>query len=289
MVLGGHGDTMVPLISLHDRVAASRSRSCSTQDKLDAIVDRTRNGGAEIVAFLKTGSAYYAPSAARGADGRGDRARPEAHPAVLGLAPGRVRAAGLFCGVPCKLGRGGLEQIIEVELTDRGAGRAAQVRRGGARAMQADRGRRERGGAMNRLAAALAVVGRQEGGHGGDRADPGRLPDHPHARPTCWSSTGPTGSTRYARVPAQHRRGCSGAARLVLLVAADPARRGGGAAHARGAARRGRSATPEAGTRRSRRSPRAPCAGAACCSWCSSSITSCTSRIGTAHPRVRSS
>ena len=63
MVLGGHGDTMVPLIS-YTTVSGIPVTQLLAKDKLDAIVDRTRNGGAEIVAFLKTGSAYYAPSAA---------------------------------------------------------------------------------------------------------------------------------------------------------------------------------------------------------------------------------
>ncbi len=86
MVLGGHGDTMVPLDLVHDGQRHSRSRNCSTRRTLDAIVTRTRNGGAEIVKHLKTGSAYYAPSAAAVADGRSDRARPEARPAVRRVA-----------------------------------------------------------------------------------------------------------------------------------------------------------------------------------------------------------
>src|SRR3954451_17290580 len=65
MVLGGHGDTMVPLVS-YTTVSGIPVSQLLDKGKLDAIVDRTRNGGAEIVSFLKTGSAYYAPSAAAG-------------------------------------------------------------------------------------------------------------------------------------------------------------------------------------------------------------------------------
>ena len=134
MVLGGHGDTMVPLIS-YTTVSGIPVTQLMPQDKLDAIVDRTRNGGAEIVEHLKTGSAYYAPSAGRRADGRGDRAGQEAHPAVLGLARGRVRDAGRLLGVPVQAGpqragadhRGGADR--------RGTDGAARIRRGGKGAM----------------------------------------------------------------------------------------------------------------------------------------------------------
>jgi malate dehydrogenase len=85
--------------------------------KLDKIVDRTRNGGAEIVAFLKTGSAYYAPSSAAVQMVESialDKKR------VLPCAAwleGEFGLSGMYCGVPCKLGKNGLEQIIQVELT----------------------------------------------------------------------------------------------------------------------------------------------------------------------------
>jgi malate dehydrogenase len=87
------------------------------QDKLDAIVTRTRNGGAEIVAHLKTGSAYYAPSAAAVQMVESivlDKKR------ILPCAAwlqGEYGIRDVFCGVPCKLGRGGLERIIEVKLS----------------------------------------------------------------------------------------------------------------------------------------------------------------------------
>ena len=118
MVLGGHGDTMVPLIS-YTTVSGIPVTQLMDTAKLDAIVNRTRNGGAEIVKFLKTGSAYYAPSSAAVQMAEAivlDKKR------VLPCAAwleGEYGMTGLFLGVPCKLGRKGLEQIIEVELTSR--------------------------------------------------------------------------------------------------------------------------------------------------------------------------
>ena len=117
MVLGGHGDTMVPLIS-YTTVSGIPVTQFLDRARLDAIVDRTRNGGAEIVKHLKTGSAYYAPSA--GAVEMAE-AIVRDHKRVLPCSAwleGEYGMRGLFLGVPCKLGRGGLEQIIEVELTD---------------------------------------------------------------------------------------------------------------------------------------------------------------------------
>ncbi len=116
MVLGGHGDTMVPLIS-YTTVSGIPVSQLLDKAKLDKIVDRTRNGGAEIVAFLKTGSAYYAPSAAAVQMVESialDKKR------VLPCAAwleGEYGLSGIYCGVPCKLGRKGLEQILQVELS----------------------------------------------------------------------------------------------------------------------------------------------------------------------------
>src|SRR5919199_5649281 len=117
MVLGGHGDTMVPLIS-YTTVSGIPITQLIDPEKLDAIVTRTRNGGAEIVGYLKTGSAYYAPSAGAVQMAEAivkDKKR------ILPCAAwpqGEYGMEGLFLGVPCKLGRNGLERIIEVELTD---------------------------------------------------------------------------------------------------------------------------------------------------------------------------
>src|SRR5881409_736993 len=116
MVLGGHGDTMVPLIS-YTTVSGIPVTQLLDQATLDKIVQRTRDGGAEIVAFLKTGSAYYAPSAAVvqmvEAIG-GDKKR--LLPCAAWL-EGEYGLSGIYCGVPCKLGRKGLEKILEVKLS----------------------------------------------------------------------------------------------------------------------------------------------------------------------------
>jgi malate dehydrogenase len=117
MVLGGHGDTMVPLIS-YTSVSGIPITQLIAKDRLEAIVQRTRTGGAEIVKYLKTGSAYYAPSAAAV---QMCEAIANDQKRILPCAAwlqGEYGMKDLFLGVPCKLGRGGLEKILEVELTD---------------------------------------------------------------------------------------------------------------------------------------------------------------------------
>ena len=117
MVLGGHGDTMVPLVS-YTTVSGIPVSQLIAPDALAAIVNRTRNGGAEIVAFLKTGSAYYAPSAAAVQMVEAialDKRRILPCSAWL---QGEFGLRDVFCGVPCKLGRRGLERIVEITLTD---------------------------------------------------------------------------------------------------------------------------------------------------------------------------
>jgi malate dehydrogenase len=117
MVLGGHGDTMVPLVS-YTTVSGIPVSQLIGADALESIVTRTRNGGAEIVAFLKTGSAYYAPSAAAVQMVEAialDKRRILPCSAWL---KGEFGLRDVFCGVPCKLGRGGLQQIVEIRLTD---------------------------------------------------------------------------------------------------------------------------------------------------------------------------
>ncbi|HZH39593.1 MAG TPA: malate dehydrogenase [Gemmatimonadales bacterium] len=116
MVLGGHGDTMVPLISC-TTVAGIPVTQLLAKDKLDAIVTRTRNGGAEIVQYLKTGSAYYAPSAAAAEMVEAivkDQKRVLPCSAWL---EGEYGLKGMYSGVPCKIGRKGLEQILSIELS----------------------------------------------------------------------------------------------------------------------------------------------------------------------------
>ncbi len=117
MVLGGHGDTMVPLIS-YTTVSGIPVTQLLDRATLDAIVDRTRQGGAEIVKHLKTGSAYYAPSS--GAVQMVEsivRDQRRILPCAAWL-EGEYGMSGHFLGVPCKLGRTGLMQVLEVELTD---------------------------------------------------------------------------------------------------------------------------------------------------------------------------
>ena len=116
MVLGGHGDTMVPLVS-YTTVSGIPVTQLLEQAKLDAIVDRARNGGAEIVGLLKTGSAYYAPSAAAVQMVEAialDKKR--ILPCAVWL-QGEYGIRDVFCGVPVKLGRKGLEQIVDIRLT----------------------------------------------------------------------------------------------------------------------------------------------------------------------------
>ena len=129
LVLGGHGDTMVPLAS-YTTVSGIPLSQLLAQDRIDKLVDRTRNGGAEIVSLLKTGSAYYAPAAAAVQMAEAivlDKKRLLPCSAWLN---GEYGMKGLFLGVPCKLGRNGLEKIIEVKLTD--AERAALKKSGDA-------------------------------------------------------------------------------------------------------------------------------------------------------------
>jgi malate dehydrogenase len=116
-VLGGHGDTMVPL-PRYSTVAGIPITELMSQARVEAIVQRTANGGAEIVGLLKTGSAYYAPasSVATMVDAiMLDKRRILPCAAYL---QGEYGIDGLYVGVPCVLGGGGLERIIEITLTD---------------------------------------------------------------------------------------------------------------------------------------------------------------------------
>jgi malate dehydrogenase len=116
-VLGGHGDTMVPL-PRYSTVGGVPITELMSAERIEALVERTRNGGAEVVALLKTGSAYYAPAASvvemieailR------DRRRVLPCAAYL---RGEYGIDGLFVGVPIVLGNGGVEKVIEIALTD---------------------------------------------------------------------------------------------------------------------------------------------------------------------------
>jgi malate dehydrogenase len=116
LVLGGHGDTMVPVPS-YTTVAGVPISQLMPKDQLDKIIERTRKGGGEIVALLKTGSAYYAPSAAvvQMIDAIfNDRKKILPCAAYL---EGEYGIKGLFVGVPVKLGANGVEKIVEIKLT----------------------------------------------------------------------------------------------------------------------------------------------------------------------------
>jgi malate dehydrogenase len=116
-VLGGHGDNMVPL-TRHSNVAGVPLTDILRPERLGAIVERTRKGGGEIVSLLKTGSAYYAPGAALAQ--MVEAILLDRHLIVPASAylQGEYGQSGIFFGVPVQLGRGGLERIIEYNLTD---------------------------------------------------------------------------------------------------------------------------------------------------------------------------
>jgi malate dehydrogenase len=115
-VLGGHGDDMVPL-ARYSTVAGIPITELIPKEKLEAIITRTRKGGAEIVNLLKTGSAYYAPSAAAVQMVEAIlKDKKQILPCAVYL-EGEYGISGLFVGVPVKLGSKGVEQIIEIKLT----------------------------------------------------------------------------------------------------------------------------------------------------------------------------
>lgn len=115
-VLGGHGDSMVPLIGSTTAGGVPVSELIP-KARLDEIVKRTQNGGAEIVALLKTGSAYYAPSAAVEQMVEAIIFDRKAVLPCAALLEGEYGIRGLFVGVPVKLGAGGVEQVVQVKLT----------------------------------------------------------------------------------------------------------------------------------------------------------------------------
>ena len=117
MVLGGHGDTMVPLVRLTS-VSGIPITELIPQDRIDAIVKRTREGGAEIVKYLKTGSAFYAPSAATVEMVESILKDKKKVLPCAALLEGEYGINGLFVGVPCKLGAAGIEKIYELKLSE---------------------------------------------------------------------------------------------------------------------------------------------------------------------------
>ncbi len=121
-VLGGHGDTMVPVVQystvagipVPDLIKMGRT----TQDKIDAIVKRTRGGGGEIVALLKTGSAYYAPATSGIAMAEAYLYDQKRLLPCAAYVEGQYGLDGLYVGVPVVIGTGGVEQIVEIALDD---------------------------------------------------------------------------------------------------------------------------------------------------------------------------
>ena len=116
MVLGGHGDTMVPL-PRYTTVKGRPVAELMAKERLDAIVKRTREGGAEIVGLLKTGSAFYAPSASAVAMVEAIMKDQKRVLPTAVLCEGEYGLKGVVVGVPVKIGRGGAEQVMEYELT----------------------------------------------------------------------------------------------------------------------------------------------------------------------------
>lgn len=116
MVLGGHGDTMVPL-PRYTTVKGKPVSDLMPKDKLDAIIQRTRDGGAEIVGLLKTGSAFYAPSASAVDMVEAIHKDEKRVMPCSVLCEGEYGLKNVIVGVPVKIGRGGVEQVVEYELT----------------------------------------------------------------------------------------------------------------------------------------------------------------------------
>lgn len=116
LVLGGHGDTMVPLVS-YTTISGIPLSQFLEQDEIDALIQRTRDGGAEIVRFLKAGSAYYAPSAAVAQMVEAIALDKNRILPCAAWLEGEYGLSAIYLGVPCKLGRRGVEEVVEVELT----------------------------------------------------------------------------------------------------------------------------------------------------------------------------
>jgi malate dehydrogenase len=116
-VLGGHGDTMVPM-PRHCSVGGIPLQEMLTQEKIDAIVTRTRNGGAEIVGLLKTGSAYYAPSASAVQMAEAILKNQNRILPCAAYLEGEYGVKNMFVGVLCRIGGKGLEKVIELKLNE---------------------------------------------------------------------------------------------------------------------------------------------------------------------------
>ena len=118
LTLGSHGDTMVPVPSACT-VDGKPLAELLPADKIEELVTRTRNGGAEVVALLKTGSAYYAPSAAAARMARAVKEDSGAVLPVCAWVDGEYGVSGVYLGVEAEIGAGGVKRIVERDLTDR--------------------------------------------------------------------------------------------------------------------------------------------------------------------------
>lgn len=116
-VLGGHGDTMVPLPRF-STVAGIPITELMTPERINALVDRTANGGAEIVSLLKTGSAFYAPASSAVEMAKAILYDKKMILPCAAYLQGEYGISDLFIGVPVKLGKNGIEEVIEIKLTD---------------------------------------------------------------------------------------------------------------------------------------------------------------------------
>jgi len=117
LTLGSHGDTMVPVPSACT-VDGKPLAELLSADKIEQLVTRTRNGGAEVVALLKTGSAYYAPSAAAARMARAVKVDSGAVLPVCAWVDGEYGISGVYLGVEAEIGAGGVKRIVERDLTD---------------------------------------------------------------------------------------------------------------------------------------------------------------------------
>ena len=116
-VLGGHGDQMVPLVK-HTTIGGVSIGELLSPERLDALIRRTQGGGGEIVALLKTGSAFYAPSAATAEMVDAILLDQKRQLPCAALLEGEYGIDGIYMGVPVILGTGGVEKVVELELTD---------------------------------------------------------------------------------------------------------------------------------------------------------------------------
>jgi malate dehydrogenase len=129
LVLGSHGDSMVPVIE-HARAGGKGVRNLLSPERLNAVVERTRNAGAEIVSHLKTGSAFYAPGASIAEMAEAVLKDTGKILPVSAYLEGEYGHSGIFLGVPARLGGNGIEEIVEVEMeqeTREALGRSARV------------------------------------------------------------------------------------------------------------------------------------------------------------------